>query len=134
GDRMVAANFFCANGLTETRSRAAPARPATPKRRLGYTGHVAARPTATKTRRDARGPLCPREVPIMTEPVYKIVELVGTSDQSISKAIDRAIEKASATVRHLGWFEVAQIRGSIDQGKVRQYQVTVKAGFTLEDK
>jgi len=70
----------------------------------------------------------------MTEPVYKIVELVGTSDQSISKAIDRAIEKASTTVRHLGWFEVAQIRGSIDQGKVRQYQVTVKAGFTLEDK
>jgi flavin-binding protein dodecin len=69
----------------------------------------------------------------MTEPVYKIVELVGTSDQSISKAIDRAIEKASSTVRHLGWFEVVQIRGSIDQGKVRQYQVTVKAGFTLED-
>jgi flavin-binding protein dodecin len=70
----------------------------------------------------------------MSEPVYKIVELVGTSDHSISKAIDRAIEKASSTVRHLGWFEVAQIRGSIDQGKVRQYQVTVKAGFTLEDK
>jgi flavin-binding protein dodecin len=70
----------------------------------------------------------------MTEPVYKIVELVGTSDQSISKAIDRAIEKASTTVRHLGWFEVVQIRGSIDQGKVHQYQVTVKAGFTLEDK
>jgi len=70
----------------------------------------------------------------MTEPVYKIVELVGTSDQSISKAIDRAIEKALTTVRHLGWFEVVQIRGSIDQGKVRQYQVTVKAGFMLEDK
>ena len=70
----------------------------------------------------------------MTEPVYKIVELVGTSDQSISKAIDRAIEKASTTVRHLGWFEVAQIRGSIENGQVRQYQVTVKVGFTLEDR
>ena len=69
----------------------------------------------------------------MTEPVYKIVELVGTSDQSISKAIERAIGKASTTVRHLGWFEVVQIRGSIDQGKVKQYQVTLKAGFTLED-
>lgn len=69
----------------------------------------------------------------MTEPVYKIVELVGTSDQSISKAIELAIEKASMTLRHLGWFEVVQIRGSIDQGKVRQYQVTLKAGFTLED-
>ena len=70
----------------------------------------------------------------MTEPVYKIVELVGTSDQSISKAIERAIEKASVTLRHLGWFEVVQIRGNIDQGKVRQYQVTLKAGFTLEDR
>ncbi len=70
----------------------------------------------------------------MTEPVYKIVELVGTSDHSISNAVERAIEKASATVRHLGWFEVVQIRGNIDQGKVRQYQVTVKAGFALEDR
>jgi flavin-binding protein dodecin len=70
----------------------------------------------------------------MTEPVYKIVELVGTSDQSISKAIERAIEKASATLRHLGWFEVVQIRGNIDQGKVHRYQVTLKAGFALEDR
>ena len=69
----------------------------------------------------------------MTEPVYKIVELVGTSDHSISKAIERAIAKASTTVRHLGWFEVVQICGNIDDGKVKQYQVTVKAGFTLED-
>ena len=69
----------------------------------------------------------------MTEPVYKVVELVGTSDHSISKAIERAFDKAATTVRHLGWFEVVQIRGNIDKGKVNQYQVTVKAGFTLED-
>ena len=69
----------------------------------------------------------------MTEPVYKVVELVGTSDHSISKAIERAIDKAATTVRHLGWFEVVQIRGNIEKGKVNQYQVTVKAGFTLED-
>ncbi len=69
----------------------------------------------------------------MTETVYKVVEIVGTSDTSISKAIDNAISKAATTLRHLGWFEVGQIRGSVGDGKVRQYQVTLKAGFTLED-
>jgi len=69
----------------------------------------------------------------MTEPVYKVVEIVGTSETSISKAIDKAVAKASTTLRHLGWFEVVQVRGSIGDGKVRQYQVTLKAGFALED-
>lgn len=65
--------------------------------------------------------------------VYKVVEVVGTSDVSISKAIDNAVEKASETLRNLRWFEVVQIRGSIDdQSKAKQYQVTVKLGFTLE--
>jgi dodecin len=68
----------------------------------------------------------------MTDPVYKVVEVVGTSEQSISKAIDNAIVKASGTLRHLGWFEVEQIRGSIEAGKVNRYQVTLKVGFTLE--
>ncbi len=69
----------------------------------------------------------------MAEPVYKIVELVGTSEESISDAIDNAIMKASKTLRHLGWFEVGQVRGSIADGKVGRYQVTLRAGFTLED-
>jgi flavin-binding protein dodecin len=69
----------------------------------------------------------------MTENVYKIVELVGTSEESVSKAIDRAISKASLTLRHLGWFEVIQVRGHIENGKVAHYQVTIKAGFRLED-
>jgi flavin-binding protein dodecin len=69
----------------------------------------------------------------MADPVYKIVEVVGTSGTSISKAIDNAIAKAATTLRHLGWFEVGQIRGSVKDGKVAQYQVTLKAGFTLED-
>lgn len=65
--------------------------------------------------------------------VYKVVEVVGTSDVSISKAIDNAVEKASETLRNLRWFEVVQIRGSIDdQSKAKRYQVTVKLGFTLE--
>ena len=68
----------------------------------------------------------------MTEPVYRVVEIVGTSDESISKAIDHAVARAAKTLRHLGWFEVVQTRGSIENGKVRQYQVTLKVGFTLE--
>jgi flavin-binding protein dodecin len=69
---------------------------------------------------------------IMTDTVYKVVEVVGTSETSISKAIDAAVGKASETLRHLGWFEVVQIRGSIEQGKVKRYQATLKVGFSLE--
>jgi dodecin len=69
----------------------------------------------------------------MPDSVYKIVELVGSSETSISKAIDRAISKAGETVRQLGWFEVEQIRGRIEKGKIDSYQVTLKAGFKLED-
>ncbi|HTW70584.1 MAG TPA: dodecin [Acetobacteraceae bacterium] len=69
----------------------------------------------------------------MTQPVYKIVELAGTSEKSLSDAIESAIARAAATLRHLSWFEVGQIRGSIEDGKLQRYQVTLKAGFTLED-
>ena len=69
----------------------------------------------------------------MAESVYKVVEVVGTSNESISKAIGRAISKAGSTLRHLGWFEVVQIRSNIENDRVRQYQVTVKVGFTLEE-
>jgi len=69
----------------------------------------------------------------MPDSVFKIVELTGTSETSISKAIDGAIEKAGQTLRHLGWFEVTQIRGRVEDGKIHSYQVTLKAGFRLED-
>ena len=69
----------------------------------------------------------------MTENVYKVVEIVGSSEVSVSKAIDRAIEKASQTLRNLGWFEVGQVRGHIENGKVAHYQVTLKLGFRLDD-
>jgi len=69
----------------------------------------------------------------MTDTVYKVVEVVGTSEQSVTSAIDNAVAKASKTLRHLGWFEVVQVRGSIENSKVRRYQVTLKVGFTLED-
>jgi len=68
----------------------------------------------------------------MSDPVYKVVEVVGTSDQSISKAIESAVTRASGTLRRLGWFEVGEIRGNIEGGKVNRYQVTLKVGFTLE--
>ena len=68
----------------------------------------------------------------MPNSVYKIVEIVGTSPDSISKAIDNAIAKAAGSLRNLGWFEVVQMRGNIENGKVGRYQVTLKVGFTLE--
>jgi hypothetical protein len=67
----------------------------------------------------------------MPDSVYTVVEVVGTSSESISKAISRAISKAGETLRHLGWFEVVQIRGSIENDQIREYQVTVKVGFHL---
>ncbi|MDE2581345.1 MAG: dodecin family protein [Rhodospirillales bacterium] len=69
----------------------------------------------------------------MPDGIYKVVELVGSSEESVSKAIDRAIAKAAVTLRHLGWFEVTNVRGHIENGKVAHYQVTIKAGFRLED-
>jgi flavin-binding protein dodecin len=69
----------------------------------------------------------------VTGHVYKVVELVGASEKSITDAIDIAISKAAQSVRHLSWFEVAQVRGAIQDGKVHRYQVTLKAGFALED-
>ena len=69
----------------------------------------------------------------MPDHVYKVVELVGSSEESVSKAIEGAIAKAAETVRHLGWFEVVHLRGHIEDGKVAHYQVTLKAGFRLEE-
>jgi flavin-binding protein dodecin len=69
----------------------------------------------------------------MPDHVYKLVELVGSSEASIEGAIDAAIVKASETLRHMRWFEVEQIRGHLEDGKLSHYQVTLKAAFTLED-
>jgi flavin-binding protein dodecin len=68
----------------------------------------------------------------MKDHVYKILELVGSSDQSIEAAIQNAIARAKATIRDMRWFEVVQTRGHIENGTVHSYQVTVKVGFTLE--
>jgi len=69
----------------------------------------------------------------MHDHVYKVIELVGTSDTSIEDAIQTAITRASNSMRNLRWFEVTQTRGHIVGGKVQHYQVVLKVGFTLEE-
>ena len=65
--------------------------------------------------------------------VYKKIELVGSSRDSIEDAIRGAIRKASMTTRHLDWFEVDEIRGWIRDGEPQHYQVTLRVGFRIED-
>lgn len=69
----------------------------------------------------------------MTDHTYKLVELVGSSPNGIEAAIENAIARAGKTVRNLRWFEVVQVRGHIENGKVAHYQVTLKVGFTMDD-
>ena len=69
----------------------------------------------------------------MSEHVYKSVEITGTSPEGVTQAIDRAVAKASQTVRNLDWFELTSVRGQIDDGRVVHYQATLKIGFRLED-
>ena len=69
----------------------------------------------------------------MTDHVYKSVEITGSSAAGVTEAIDRAVAKASETLRHIDWFEVLDIRGHVAEGGVAHYQVTLKIGFRLED-
>jgi dodecin len=68
----------------------------------------------------------------VTQSVYKKIELVGLSSTSISDAINNAISEAAKTVNNLAWFEVQEMRGNIQDGKVSQYQVVLKVGFRIE--
>jgi flavin-binding protein dodecin len=68
----------------------------------------------------------------MADPVYKKIQLVGTSSESFSDAAAKAITKASETVRNMSWFEVVEQRGSVAEGKIQQYQVVVNIGFRVE--
>jgi len=68
----------------------------------------------------------------MSEHVYKMIEIVGTSKKGSDDAIKQAIEKASASLHNLDWFEVQEIRGHIVDGKVGHYQVKLKVGFRLD--
>ena len=68
----------------------------------------------------------------MSDHVYKMVELVGSSSTGTDDAIRNAIERAADTLRHVDWFQVVETRGHVVDGKVAHFQVTLKAGFRLE--
>jgi flavin-binding protein dodecin len=67
------------------------------------------------------------------DPVYKLIELTGTSSTSIEDAVDKAIKRAHKTVKALSWFQVVETRGNINKGKVQHWQVTIKVGFSVEN-
>lgn len=69
----------------------------------------------------------------MSDHVYKHIELTGTSTVNIEDAIQKAVTRASTTLHNLRWFQVTETRGHIENGRVSQWQVTVKIGFTLEE-
>jgi flavin-binding protein dodecin len=68
----------------------------------------------------------------MNDTVYKLIELTGTSTTSIEDAVDKALERAHQTLKNLCWFQVIETRGSIAEGKVKHWQVTIKVGFVVE--
>jgi hypothetical protein len=69
----------------------------------------------------------------MSDKVYKVVELTGTSPESSDQAVRGAIERANKTLKNLDWFEVVETRGHIADGRIAHWQVTVKLGFRIED-
>jgi hypothetical protein len=69
----------------------------------------------------------------MSDHIYKLIELTGSSTISSDDAIQNAIKKAAKSVKHMDWFEVLETRGSIKDGGVQYWQVTLKIGFRLED-
>jgi dodecin len=69
----------------------------------------------------------------MEDHVYRTIEITGSSEKSMSDAIQTAVTRASKTLRNLRWFEVVGTRGHLDGGKISHYQVTLKIGFTIED-
>ena len=69
----------------------------------------------------------------MSDHIYKKIELVGSSRTSVEDAIQNAISMADKSLEHLDWFEVQEVRGDIQDGKVGYYQVSLKVGFRLND-
>ena len=69
----------------------------------------------------------------MPDHVYKKIEIVGSSQKGFEEAVRNALARAKKTVRNMRWFEVIETRGYIDDGKVGEWQVTLKIGFTLEE-
>ena len=68
----------------------------------------------------------------MSDHVYKIIELYGSSTKGLEDAIEQAVAKAGESVRGMRWFQMTEVRGHIDEGRVQHWQVGVKIGFTIE--
>jgi dodecin len=69
----------------------------------------------------------------VSDHVYRVIEVVGSSESSVDDAIRGAVSRVAATTRELDWFEVSQIRGHIEDGQVAHIQVGLKVGFRIED-
>lgn len=69
----------------------------------------------------------------MPDHVYKTIELVGSSPNSIEEAVQNALKRAAKTIQHLRWFQITETRGHIEDGKIGHWQVTLKVGFRLEE-
>ncbi|GJF28194.1 hypothetical protein KNE206_08940 [Kitasatospora sp. NE20-6] len=69
----------------------------------------------------------------MTDHVYRVTEIVGSSSDGVDAAIRNGIDRAARTLRNLDWFEVTQVRGHIEDGRIEHYQVGLKVGFRLDD-
>jgi flavin-binding protein dodecin len=69
----------------------------------------------------------------MTDHVYRVTEIVGTSPDGVDAAIRNAITRAGKTLRNIDWFEVVSVRGHMEEAEIHHFQVTLKVGFRLED-
>lgn len=69
----------------------------------------------------------------MADHIYKTIELVGSSTRGVEDAVQNAVARANKTIRNMRWFEVGEIRGHIEDGKVAHWQVPLKIGFTLDE-
>jgi flavin-binding protein dodecin len=67
------------------------------------------------------------------DPTYRLTEVVGTSRESIHQAVRNGVARAAETVRHIDWFEIKEVRGTVADGQVDAFQVTLKLGFLVED-
>lgn len=63
---------------------------------------------------------------------YKKIEIVGTSDKSFAEATQEGVQRAAKTIKNMDWFEVTELRGRIEDGAAKEFQVTMKIGFRLE--
>jgi len=68
----------------------------------------------------------------MADHIYKKIELVGSSSKGVEEAVKNALTRAKKTIRNMRWFEIAETRGYLEDGKIAHWQVTLKVGFTLE--